>query len=57
MRHWLDTFADFFFEGVAAETKAEAYNRIEERLRPKLYNQGEWRADYMRIRIMAVLPE
>jgi trans-aconitate methyltransferase len=54
LRHWLDTFTDFFFAGLDSESKAEAYSRIEERLRPTYFHGGEWHADYMRIRVLAV---
>lgn len=57
MRHWLDTFADFFFEGLSAAEKEQAYAEIEEQLRPKLFRDGVWYADYVRNRILALLPE
>ncbi|MNI31843.1 hypothetical protein D3C73_857370 [compost metagenome] len=57
LRNWLDTFADFFFEGLAVEEKDQAYRDIEKLLRPKLFEQGEWVADYVRIRILAIAEE
>ncbi|UJF34600.1 class I SAM-dependent methyltransferase [Paenibacillus hexagrammi] len=55
MRVWIDTFADFFFEGVSPEDKEHVLSRVEERLRPRLYEEGAWTADYVRIRILAYL--
>jgi trans-aconitate methyltransferase len=57
MKHWLDTFADVFFQGLAPEAKDEMYSLIEHQLRPKLFHQGAWQADYVRIRILAELHE
>jgi trans-aconitate methyltransferase len=57
MKNWLDTFADVFFQGLTPETKDEVYSQIEDQLRPQLFHQGEWRADYVRIRVLAELPE
>lgn len=57
MRHWLDAFADFYFADMTTEVKERAYAEIEERLRPKLYRDGSWIADYVRIRFLAELPE
>jgi SAM-dependent methyltransferase len=57
LRHWLDMFADFFFHGLSLEQKEAVYTEIEERLRTKLFQQGQWQADYVRIRILAQLTE
>jgi hypothetical protein len=57
MRNWLDTFADLFFQGLAPEVKDQVYSQIEDQLRSKLFHQGEWRADYVRIRVLAELSE
>lgn len=54
MRLWIDTFADFFFDGLADDVKETALRRAEERLRPRHYANGAWSADYVRIRVLAV---
>ncbi|WP_079513683.1 class I SAM-dependent methyltransferase [Rossellomorea marisflavi] len=52
--HWLDGFADDFFPEFEGEEKAEVYKGIKERVRPALFKDGEWVADYWRIRVVAV---
>jgi trans-aconitate methyltransferase len=54
LRHWLDAFAGTFFFGMAKEEKERAYERIFARLRPLLFQNGCWVADYKRIRILAL---
>jgi hypothetical protein len=57
MKNWLDTFSDVFFQGLSPEAKDEVYSQIEDQLRPQLFHLGEWRADYVRIRVLAEFPE
>jgi trans-aconitate methyltransferase len=54
IRNWLDAFAGSFFQGMSGEVIASMYSRIAERLRPVLFRDGVWVADYKRIRILAV---
>jgi trans-aconitate methyltransferase len=56
LREWLEMFAGPWFEGIAAEECAEAYRRVEERVRGKLWRDGAWWADYKRLRVLARLP-
>jgi len=53
LRYWLDGFAAFFFEGLSADEKHEAYEQIKSRLRSDLFIDGSWYVDYKRIRIIA----
>ncbi|MCD1261001.1 methyltransferase domain-containing protein [Paenibacillus athensensis] len=57
LRLWIDTFAAFFFAGFDAGVKERALQAIEERLRPQLYKDGQWTADYVRIRVLAYREE
>ncbi|KLU61542.1 trans-aconitate 2-methyltransferase [Peptococcaceae bacterium CEB3] len=54
LKHWLDMFADAFFSGLSDGKKSEAYSLIEEKLNPKLFADGNWFADYVRIRVKAL---
>lgn len=54
LRTWLALFAGRFFEDVPAERQAEIVRLLEERLRPQLFRDGAWFADYRRLRIAAV---
>ncbi|MEO1785024.1 methyltransferase domain-containing protein [Thermodesulfobium sp. 4217-1] len=54
LRDWLDIFFGIFFEELSIYEKEEAYNSIEEILRPALFRDGSYFADYVRIRVKAV---
>jgi len=51
--YWLDGFAGIFFEGLTADEKHQAYERIKNKLRPELFVDGSWYVDYKRIRVVA----
>lgn len=53
MRNWIEMFASYFFEGISDDKRLEILADIERRLRPKLYENSGWFADYRRIRVMA----
>ncbi len=53
LREWLDMFAGPWFENVSTGDRTEAYRRIEDRLRGKLWRDGAWWADYKRLRVLA----
>jgi trans-aconitate methyltransferase len=55
MREWLEMFAGTWFEGVSPEDTARAVSEIEKQLRPQLYCDGNWWADYKRLRVVARL--
>lgn len=52
--NWIKMFAGSFFAGLSPEQQIEIISVIEEYLKPTLYQQGTWTADYRRIRIVAV---
>lgn len=54
LREWLEMFAGFYFEGVPADERESLERAIESRLRPALYKDGAWWADYRRLRVEAV---
>lgn len=56
LRNWLKMFAGHFFEGISNRQKNQVLQAVEEILRPSLYHNGIWIADYRRIRIVAGKP-
>jgi trans-aconitate methyltransferase len=57
LREWLEMFAGPWFDGVGAQARAELIEKIEARLRPVLWREGCWWADYRRLRVVARLRE
>ncbi|MVO99041.1 class I SAM-dependent methyltransferase [Paenibacillus lutrae] len=56
LRHWLHAFAGSYYAGLGGEVQERVTAAVEERLRPELYADGTWSADYSRIRVLAVKP-
>lgn len=56
LANWLEMFAKERFAALAPSTKSAIINKIESQLRPYLYQDGHWWADYQRIRVMATKP-
>jgi len=56
LKNWIEMFAGCFFEGISGQDKLNILADIEERLRPKLYRDGTWFADYKRLRVVAFKP-
>ncbi|WP_139339651.1 class I SAM-dependent methyltransferase [Bacillus dakarensis] len=54
LRNWMDMFGNAFFQGITEEQKKFIQARVEENLRSKLYQDGKWVADYIRIRVIGV---
>ncbi|MEI7025383.1 methyltransferase domain-containing protein [Paenibacillus sp. y28] len=54
LAHWLNGFADAFFSGFDESAKTRLYDQIAAAVRPALFRQGSWFADYKRLRIVAV---
>ncbi|QLE39454.1 class I SAM-dependent methyltransferase [Nostoc sp. C052] len=52
--NWIKMFAGSFLAGLSPEQQIKIIPVIEEYLKPTLYQQGIWTADYRRIRIVAV---
>ncbi len=53
MREWLEMFGGAYFDDVPAVARGEMNKQIEERLRPALWCDGQWHADYRRLRVVA----
>lgn len=53
MRNWLRMFADHILRDLPQATHEAIIADVERRLRPTLYADGQWSADYVRLRISA----
>jgi trans-aconitate 2-methyltransferase len=53
LRNWLEMFASSLLSSFTVSEKLEIINKIETRLQGNLDRQGNWIADYKRIRIVA----
>lgn len=54
LKNWIQMFANSFFVGLSPQQQTQVTEIVEAELKPKLYHQGTWIADYWRIRIFAV---
>jgi len=54
LRNWLAMFAGSFLAAVPPERRADVIRDVEARLRPQLWRNGVWVADYVRLRVVAV---
>ena len=54
MKNWLEMFANNVLDNVPDSHRTEVIQRVESQLRPVLYRDGEWFADYKRIRAVAI---
>lgn len=54
MQDWLRMFGDALLKPVPREDREEAMERVVEHLRPQLFRDGQWFADYHRLRFTAV---
>lgn len=56
MERWLRQFAFYYFETLSREQSTRAMEEVVEELRPTLFREGRWHADYRRLRITAIKP-
>ncbi len=54
IRNWIKMFASSFFKDIPVDQQASILANIENQLRPSLYRNSTWYADYRRIRIIAI---
>lgn len=54
LRNWMEMFAFSMFDGIPTETKELIMTRVENNLREVLFHNGEWIADYKRIRVVGM---
>ena len=53
LRNWIQMFSPGVFRDVPAGVKEQVLTRMEDQLRPRLFKDGHWIADYRRLRIVA----
>ncbi len=53
IKDWLSMFGNAFFHGVEKSDIEDIKSEIQQILRPQLFRNGKWYADYKRIRIIA----
>jgi ubiquinone/menaquinone biosynthesis C-methylase UbiE len=54
LKNWIAMFGSHFFEGIPEQSKNEMITNVEKNLRGILYNDGQWTADYKRIRVVGI---
>lgn len=54
LRDWVNMFLPVVLQTMQADLREAFLNRLETRLRPQLFRNGQWVLDYRRLRIMAV---
>lgn len=54
MANWLQMFAGCFLNELSAEQQMQVIQGVEHRLKPTLYREGTWIADYCRLRVVAI---
>lgn len=54
MRDWLQMFAPAFLAMVPEDRADEVVTAVEQATRPQLFHDGQWVADYVRLRFLAV---
>lgn len=54
MENWIRQFSSFSFDGIPSEAQRAAMSEVIDELRPKLFRDGQWYADYRRLRIIGV---
>jgi trans-aconitate 2-methyltransferase len=53
MQNWLKMFTQNWLTNFSEAEKQDIYQKVEEQLKPLLYRENTWFADYVRLRIMA----
>jgi len=53
LRNWIKMFCRAYLERVGASQEEEFIQKAEDLLRPKLFREGQWCADYRRLRLLA----
>lgn len=55
--HWLTAFAGHYFHGLHEAQRMQAIQEVKHAVRPKLFHDNSWFADYKRLRIVARRPQ
>jgi trans-aconitate methyltransferase len=53
LKNWIKMFCGSMFNDVPENLREEALNRIEDRIKPRNFIDGQWQVDYCRLRIVA----
>ena len=53
LRDWMEMFAETLTEDVPSSMREELWKAVEDAVRPALYGDGGWHADYWRLRMVA----
>jgi trans-aconitate methyltransferase len=53
MRNWINMFSADYLAKAGEAKREEFFRRVEEMLRPRLFRDGQWWADYRRLRLVA----
>ncbi|MEB3228279.1 MAG: hypothetical protein VKJ27_07830, partial [Synechocystis sp.] len=53
---WLRVFAQVWLAPLSTAEQESIYQQVEARLKPRLFHQGTWWADYCRLRVVAYRP-
>ena len=53
MANWLKMFASSFFSQLSSQQQNKIIEEVTAKLKPTLYDEGIWKVDYRRIRVIA----
>lgn len=54
LANWINMFGSNLLEGIEDESKERIISKVEQALKTNLYQNGQWIADYKRIRVMGI---
>ncbi|MFJ5760966.1 methyltransferase domain-containing protein [Neobacillus sp. NPDC093182] len=54
LKNWIEMFGSLLFEGISQDKKDEIVTKVENNLKEILYKDGNWIADYKRIRVRGI---
>lgn len=54
LTNWIHMFGGMLFEGIPEQTKIQIIENVKNNLKDSLYQEGNWIADYKRIRVIGV---
>jgi trans-aconitate methyltransferase len=54
LRNWIAMFGSAYLDGLDAKKREIFLRKVEDHLRPELFRDGQWWADYRRLRLVAV---
>ena len=54
LRNWIVMFCSAYLTGMDGEQRVTFLRKVENKLRPELFRDGQWWADYRRLRLVAV---